>query len=60
MQSQSPHIVQEPFRPNQIALPKQSDTDSQKALVENNPVPEVPKAKAMAASSEPGTEYWLP
>lgn len=51
-----------PAAPKSKILPLQRSNDApgNKASVEQAPDPVAEKPKVMAATSEPGTEYWLP
>jgi hypothetical protein len=47
-------------RSKTLPLQRPNDASGQQAAVKKAPDPVAIKPKAMAATTEPGTEYWLP
>jgi hypothetical protein len=47
-------------RSKNLPLQRSNDAPGQQASVEKAPDPVATKPKVMAATTEPGTEYWLP
>jgi hypothetical protein len=60
MHSEKPTVEQVTLWSPKAFLQGQPIANSQEAPPETPPAPVTLKAKAMAATSQPGTEYWLP